>query len=223
MNGITLHDTILTRIELFRVLDNPEAEAQGGIMGHANPNALGTALENFTAKHNTYSYLLNQNLEIRDEVSARHGFAHAETLRGQPGWKKNAQDTGFKFLMLQEAGSTRHGLPPDPTQTQYRRLDYERMHFKGIVTGHFRDFVIAHAKKKDKVALADRAYAIAQPAGTKPLRPLTRLDKEGTPILGGGEKLHQKKHWREHRMLSDLYPLFAEGHPMHQASTRPSH
>jgi hypothetical protein len=214
--GVTMHNTRLTRTELFRVLDNPEAEAQGGIMGHANPNCLNTSLFNFKSTHKVFSYLLNQEVDVRDEASSKTGYADAEKRRGKPGWYKHAQQTGFKFMMVQEAGSSRHDLPPDPTQSQFARLDYERMHFKGICTVLFRDFVLSHAGKAEKLALADRALAIAQPAGTKPIRPLIKLDKEGAPKLGGGEKLHQKKHWREHRMLSDLYPMFPEGHKMHK-------
>jgi hypothetical protein len=220
-NVIVLHDTVLYRNEFCRVLDDPEFVAQGGLMSHRNPNSLGPLMENFKAclanKTTAYCYLLNQNLQPRDEESSRNGYAKAESLRGTPGWKKNAMETGFKWQMLAEKGSDMHGLPPDPTQNQYKRIDHERMHALGIVTGLFREFLISQLDKSHRTCLLYQPAQLRQPAGTHQVVPLTVKDKEGRiSYKKSGEKLHQKKHWREHRMLSDLYPRFPEGHPMRQ-------
>jgi hypothetical protein len=183
-------------------------------MGHRNANALAPSLLNFKSFNNCYSFLLNQNAKPRDESSSRVGFAQAEIYRGSKQWDEFSKETGFKFMTVAEAGSERHRLDADPTQPQCQRFDFERMHFKGIVTVLFRNFILSSVSKANKLALRRQVHAIVQPAGTKPILPLIKLDKKGNASVAGGEKLHQKKHWREHRLFSDLYPLFPEGHKM---------
>jgi hypothetical protein len=50
-------------------------------------------------------------------------------------------------------------------------------------------------------------------AGTKPILPLTKLDKDNprkAAHTATGEKLRQKLHWIHHRMLFDFLPLFED-------------
>ena len=63
-----------------------------------------------------------------------------------------------------------------------------------------------------KLALSGQPDAISQPTGTHPIPRLISTSKDGKVESNtAGEKLHQKKHWRDHRMLLDLKPLVEEG------------
>ena len=93
-------------------------------------------------------------------------------------------------------------------------LEFCRAHFLGICSNTYRDFVIGASKapKAAKLALSGQPDAISQPTGTHPIPRLISTSKDGKVESNtAGEKLHQKKHWRDHRMLLDLKPLVEEG------------
>ena len=54
-------------------------------------------------------------------------------------------------------------------------------------------------------------------AGTKPIARYVKVDKHGQATYSNaGEKLHQKRHWRLHRMLLDFWPHFDDQPQMRQ-------
>ena len=61
-------------------------------------------------------------------------------------------------------------------------------------------------------------YAHMSRTGTKPIRTLSRVNLvTGVAThTAAGEKLRQKAHWVQHRMLFDLLPLFEDDEPVKQ-------
>ena len=105
-----------------------------------------------------------------------------------------------------------HRLPPDRTQNQWSRLDYGRMHQDGIFTDIVRMFILSLVSPARRRVLQRQHEALRQPRGTKPILSYIKNDKQGYATFHkSSEKLHHKKHWRTHRLKSDLKPLFEPG------------
>jgi hypothetical protein len=137
-------------------------------------------------------------------------FSRAETLLGTPGWLEHAQTTGVKYKTIAEAGAVHHGLEEDPTQNAWARIDMGSMHFLGIVDNNFREFLLHFVSAVARRRLSAAPYALRQPPGTKKLHSYVTIDKNNNSakFSAAGEKLHQKKKWRQTLMLYDLKPLF---------------
>lgn len=177
------------RNELFRVLDNPEKEKQGFSTGQRNPNSLGPVLKNFTAASTSssslYVYLANRSVQVccvlislcahswltpvcdqaRDEKTSQEHFKKAQGLVGTREWEKFAYDTGFKGQMVSEMGSEMYGITEDPTQNQWRRLDYCRSHLLGIVDNTFRSFLLSLITTAQRKEILARYQLVRQPPG----------------------------------------------------------
>jgi hypothetical protein len=211
---VTVHDPVIHRNEFHRTLDHPEVMKQG-IMGLKNIHSMGPFLQGFEAmssgRRTVYSYLLNMDTEAISEEHSTQMFSKAEELRGEPAWTKYSKATGAKFCTVAERGSDVHGLTPDPSQNTWSRIEMGRMHFLGTVDDSFRDLILSLAPKAALRALHVAPSALRQGPGTKPLRSYIKIPNQGDTrpeFHKAGEKLHQKKKWRESLMFFDLYTLF---------------
>jgi hypothetical protein len=208
-----MHSPTVRRNEYFRVLDHPEMVRQGSGMGARSPDSLKPILKDSTAvslrNKACYSFLAAPNCTPQDEQESCKLYNEAEAKRGKEGWDKAAPKLGCKGTLLAISGDPLYGLPPDPTQNQYSRLDYGRMHQDGIRDNLFRKLILSLVPVGRRKVLSQQHDALRQPRGTKPTK---QYVKTATGEFSGAtEKLHDKKHWRLHRMRYDLKPLFEPG------------
>ena len=216
---VTVHSVTVKRNEYHRTLDHPEINKLGR-MGCRNINSARPFLNGFQAinagKRALYSSLANiDNITPTTEEESKQMFSKAEELRGTSEWLKNAQATGVKGMTVEEAGASHHDLPPDSTRSHWARVDMGSMHYLGIVDNILRKFVVRMASTGARRALSAAPYALRQPPGNKPLNSYVSVKDGKVEFNGAGEKLHQKKKWRQTLMLYELLPLFPDDTEKH--------
>jgi hypothetical protein len=211
-----VHNPTVRRNEFYRARDHIENQRQVEEAGVMNVNSLNPVMENCTAvrsgKTAVYSFTANPSTVARDEQSSVQLHEASEKLRGTKEWEKVFQSSGCKGQSFAEIGNKDYDLLPDPTQNRYSRNDFGRMHQNGIRDNLFREFLLSFASQKQRRVLQVQYKAIRQARGTKPLKPYLKADKKMYSVFNkSSEKLHDKKHWCEHRMKYDLVPLFQDG------------
>lgn len=218
---VTVHSATLYRSEICKVMDNPEVASACGVMDQRNIFSLSPFLKGYTAhplqRKALYTFLLNRDAEPRDKESSDAGFEEAHMKLGSPDWEAYAKATGFKFKPVQWAGYG-DDVRSDPDQSNWLRVEHEKLHALGIVVKNMRRFLLSLVPPKRRALLAFQPQMIRQPPGSHPIHPLVKISKKDGKISinGAGEKLHQKKDWVRQRMLFDLLPMFENDEPVRQ-------
>ena len=143
-------------------------------------------------------------------------FAAAHAARGSDKWEEIKKSTGAGFQTIGEAGDKYHDLDPDLTQSNFSRICWGRMHLLGIVDNLFRRLLWAAAPAEERCLLAYSKQMMRQARGTPGHKNYVRLEanpsksqeKQSSKVIFANEKSHDKRRFRQTRLMYDMLPLY---------------